>query len=447
MSISVTKSTPEVVCPSKPTPVGGFISLSSFDKSLAGFSVTSYLVFEHPIDNPAKNIKRALAEALVHYYPIAGRLASSAAGDGNGDLSIACTNEGVQFVAASASCTLADAGLVDSPFTAALATDLAVDPSPASGGGCRRRADPLLSMQVTEFSCGGFVVGTTSDHAVADGEGMAQFMTAVGELARGMPRPTVTPTRCDADSVLADTSPFVAASNRWLMGLDHDDMAFLDITVPASVIGRVRAGYLSSKRSPSDADAQISCTVVEAAMAVLWQCRARAVTTAGAGADDPDAPMPLLFAANLRRHVGVGDGYYGNCFGMQAVPATRSEITDSHVNHVVELIKRAKEKIPEMSCKAGNGGSPATTSWGAGVAGYDVFIVSSWRGVGLDAVDLGSGAPARVMWHGHRSIPSSVLCPPRRRREEDDDGVNVLARCVKQEHVDAFLGELARFNQ
>lgn len=37
--------------------------------------------------------------------------------------------------------------------------------------------DPLLLVQVTEFSCGGFVV--------ADGTGMAQFLQAVGELARG----------------------------------------------------------------------------------------------------------------------------------------------------------------------------------------------------------------------------------------------------------------------
>ena len=40
-------------------------------------------------------------------------------------------------------------------------------------------------MQVTQFACGGFVVGFRFSHAVADGLGAAKFMGAVGELARG----------------------------------------------------------------------------------------------------------------------------------------------------------------------------------------------------------------------------------------------------------------------
>lgn len=58
-----------------------------------------------------------------------------------------------------------------------------------------RRGDPLLLMQVTEFSCGGFTVAVTWNHAVADGKGMAQFLQAIGELARGMPAPSVLPRR------------------------------------------------------------------------------------------------------------------------------------------------------------------------------------------------------------------------------------------------------------
>ena len=42
-------------------------------------------------------------------------------------------------------------------------------------------------------------------------------------------------------------------------------------------------------------------------MAVLWQCRTRAVMS------DPDTPAPLIFAANVRKHAGAKRGYYGNC--------------------------------------------------------------------------------------------------------------------------------------
>jgi hypothetical protein len=74
--------------------------------------------------------------------------------------------------------------------------------------------------------------------------------------------------------------------------------------------------------------------------------------------------------------------------------------------------------------------------------GYNAFDVTSWRNLGADTVDFGSGTPARVMCRMDRMpVPHCVACLPWRK-----DGANVLARCVREEHVDAFLGELAKFN-
>lgn len=39
-----------------------------------------------------------------------------------------------------------------------------------------RPLDPLLLVQVTEFTCRGFVVAVTQNHAVANSMGFAQFM-------------------------------------------------------------------------------------------------------------------------------------------------------------------------------------------------------------------------------------------------------------------------------
>lgn len=140
---------------------------------------TSLLVFDCTIDEPVETIKRALSIALTHYCPITGRL------DGAGG--IACTDEGVTFVGPAASCALNEA-------TVALPEmDLAVCyPGP---GLLSRDADPLLLVQVTEFACSGFVVGVTSNHVVADGAGMAQFLRAVGELAREISPSSCLPVR------------------------------------------------------------------------------------------------------------------------------------------------------------------------------------------------------------------------------------------------------------
>ncbi|KAF8667548.1 hypothetical protein HU200_052748 [Digitaria exilis] len=156
---------------------------------------TALLVFE-PMGHEAVDIiKRALSKALVHYYPFVGRIVSSGAIDGD-EFSIGCTGDGVEFLPASVDNSLKEAKIFDESSgakTKALLDDLAVF-YPAGSYGFD---DPLLSLQVTEFSCGGLVLGVTWNHAIADGTGIAQFLAAVGELARGSPSPSVIPARWD----------------------------------------------------------------------------------------------------------------------------------------------------------------------------------------------------------------------------------------------------------
>jgi hypothetical protein len=223
MSVTVTKSSPVLVGPSTaPAEATSHINLSSFDMALAFFPVTSFHVFDGAIDAPAETVGRALSRALVHYFPVDG-----------GGLRIACTGEGVAFVAASADRSLADAGLLDGAPPPLDLDELAV----SLGAEGFRPSDPLLLLQVTEFACGGFVVVVTRNHAPADGTGFAQFMRTVGELARGMPRPSVLLVSCGDDS-LPELPPLVAAMEKALVTLEPRDFAYLDITVPSTCIDR-----------------------------------------------------------------------------------------------------------------------------------------------------------------------------------------------------------------
>ncbi|KAF8701677.1 hypothetical protein HU200_033443 [Digitaria exilis] len=100
--------------------------------------------------------------------------------------------EGVAFVAASADCALKDAKFIDrgGAIETKTTTTILLDELVVFYLGDRcGPTDPLLLMQVTEFSCGGFVLGVTWSHGIADGTGMAQFLQAVGELARRSPSP------------------------------------------------------------------------------------------------------------------------------------------------------------------------------------------------------------------------------------------------------------------
>uniref|UniRef100_A0A0D9XHF3 Uncharacterized protein n=1 Tax=Leersia perrieri TaxID=77586 RepID=A0A0D9XHF3_9ORYZ len=203
MRIVVSKSPAVVVRPSEPvTPATRKINLSPFDKPFSIIPINVLLAFDHSINEPVEIIRKSLSQALVHYYPIAGRFA----GDDYNDLHIDYTGNddegGVTFVAASADCTINDLlrdidGRSPDPSTALL-HELLVD-YPASMMSFSH-ADPLLLMQVTAFSCGGFVIGVTWNHGIADGFGIAQFLQAVGDLTRGMPAPAVVPVRWDTST-------------------------------------------------------------------------------------------------------------------------------------------------------------------------------------------------------------------------------------------------------
>ncbi|KAJ1265892.1 hypothetical protein BS78_08G108300 [Paspalum vaginatum] len=382
--VVVTKSSPVVVRPSELElatlpPVGDTtVALPSFDRRVPPFSVTSLLVFDRAIDKPVETIKAALSRALAHYLPIAGRLDSGAG-------IITCTDEGV-------TCDLEDA-MAAAPHQT---EDLAL----YYPGLLCRDANPLLLVQVTEFACGGFTVGVTSNHIVADGMGTAQFLHAVAEVTHGVSPPSIVPVRHwddGADYSSLTASPAISTPRSTIELEARQRLARVDVVIPSSLIGRIKAAE--------------HCTVLEAFMAVLWRCRTRAVTSHAA--DGSDRPALLNFAS---------------------------------IGQLVRLIRRAKEKVPELLLpgKPGGGGGAVppeqVSRW------YEMFNVTDWRNLGLHAVDFGSGVPARVLWHNERTaVPFCVVCPARRKGTGtgDDDGVDVSSRFLKPEHADAFLAELA----
>jgi len=110
---------------------------------------------------------------------------------------------------------------------------------------------------------------------------------------------------------------------------------------------------------------------------------------------------------------------------------------------LVGMARRAKARLADK-LKEEHGSGSAQQRLFAGGRLYDMLHVSSWRNIGFEGVDLGGGPPARVMYHsrwgGPPPFPISMVYPPCRGK----DGVNVLLVAVKEEHAEAFLGELER---
>lgn len=102
ISFNVKRSEAVIIAPAKLTP-HEVKSLSDIDDQAGLRFYSPGIHFYHAdpskvTQDPANVIKEALAKALVHYYPIAGRLRELP----NGRLVVDCTGEGAMFVEADA---------------------------------------------------------------------------------------------------------------------------------------------------------------------------------------------------------------------------------------------------------------------------------------------------------------------------------------------------------
>lgn len=121
-------------------------------------------------------LKSSLAELLVHFYPAAGRLAVGP----DGRTGIDCDDQGAEFVVASVDVSLA--GLHTTSFEPCeFFNKLA---RYAKHDVAQSHEIPLLSFQITKFTCGGLAIGYAHSHALADGQSMWHLMNSWAECAR-----------------------------------------------------------------------------------------------------------------------------------------------------------------------------------------------------------------------------------------------------------------------
>lgn len=123
----------------------------------------------------AGKMKAALAEALVPFYPMAGRLGR----DEDGRIEIDCQGQGVLFVEAETESRIDDFG----DFAPTMELKKLIPVVDYSGD---ISSFPLLVLQVTHFKCGGASLGVGMQHHVADGASGLHFINSWSDVARGL---------------------------------------------------------------------------------------------------------------------------------------------------------------------------------------------------------------------------------------------------------------------
>ncbi|KAF3340541.1 10-deacetylbaccatin III 10-O-acetyltransferase [Carex littledalei] len=415
MSYAVTKSSPVLVAPAASTPTGT-LPLSSIDCTAAVRILVDFIsVFSHG-EQAGVRIKEAFAKALVPYYPVAGRIAEPTPGVPVVD----CTGEGIWYVEATANCSLEDVNYLERPLMMQKEDILPRPPSSV------KFEDQILMAQITQFMCGGFAVGICSSHLVFDGQGIAQFLKAVGDMARGLPEPTVKPVWS------RETIP-----NPPMVPHGGPPPSFTAFNFVTSVI-EISPDIINRIKDKFTTETAKNCSTFDVITAMIFKSRVKAIKLANT------SEVRLAFVANIRyllhRVLPLSEGYYGNCIYLVGITKTSEEMNNSSLVDVITMVKDAKDDVSTKFVDWMNGGSDMHYNV---PLDYGTLMISDWSRVGLNEVDYGWGYPKHIFpYNDDMNIVGSAiyLKPPIPKQ-----GIRLMLRCVEEEHSTEFCHDLLKF--
>ncbi|KAK3417269.1 hypothetical protein EUGRSUZ_H03012 [Eucalyptus grandis] len=342
----IERSSTVMVQPECETPEGSLF-LTSIDQ-VAVVHVPSIYCFDRSDANVVDVIKQALAKVLVHYYPLAGRLAINS----RGKLVVDCQNKlGVPFVEAIADCdikNLGDVRILDGDVLGKL-----VYKEPTQD---KLEVAPLLTAQVTKFKCGGFILGVSINHCITDGISAMDFMNAWAEIARGKPLSRVP---CHDRTILSARFPPQITG-------PYDDFVQISDVSNTKVTSR--------------------CSSFVALAAFVWRARSVALNM------KLHQQTKLLFPVNFRSRLRtpLPDGYFGNAFAMPCCLCTKGELIEEPISASAERIKKAIESVTEDYIRSKIDfldmhrfeGFPTGT-----------LVINSWTSLEHGSTDFGWGEP------------------------------------------------------
>ncbi|EEF45042.1 methanol O-anthraniloyltransferase [Ricinus communis] len=428
-TFAVRRSPPELIVPARPTP-RELKKVSDIDDQEGLRFQISFVMFYRSLPSmkgrdPVEIIRKALSEALVFYYPFAGRLIEGP----NRKLIVDCNGEGILFIEADADITIEQLGDSMQPPCPCI-EELLYD-VPGSSGiiGC-----PLLLIQITRLACGGFVFAVRLNHVMSDSVGLAKFFKATGEIAKGACMPSLFPV-WQREILSARNPPQVTHKLEEYEEIKHtDDKSILTLDSPDMV---QRAFFFGPKEMRSLRRQLPShlrnCSSFEMLAACLWRCRTIAFDI------PPNEVVRLSCIMNVRGKKGLQlpDGYCGNSFIFPAVLSRAEHLCKNPLGYAVELVRKSKSKMSEEYIRSTidlmeiKGRPHYVTAWN--------LLLVDMSHVGLADVDFGWGNP---VYFGPTGSFPNISMFSRFKNSKGENGFVVpmwLPRTVMEKFQDEFL--------
>ncbi|KAF7150286.1 hypothetical protein RHSIM_Rhsim02G0205500 [Rhododendron simsii] len=279
-------------------------------------------------------IKNALSKVLVHYYPVAGRLAM----DSEGRPVVDCTGEGAVFVEAKADCGIEEIG------NDTVAMEKLVYDTPDAK---RLLEVPPLTAQVTKFK-NGFVLGICVNHFVFDGVSAMDFINHWGEIARGFPLKV---------SPFLDRS-ILRARNPPQIEFPHTEFSQIEDISNTSDLYTEEMVYESFsfdlnkleklKMAATKDGGLVKCSTFEALSAFIWRSRTQALKLH----HDQKIKLLLVVDGRSRFDPPLPEHYFGNGVVFTSAHSTAGELTEKPLSFALELVREAIQRVTDRYMKS-----------------------------------------------------------------------------------------------
>jgi hypothetical protein len=271
----------------------------------------------------------------------------------------------------------------------------------------------------------GFVVGICFSHLVFDRQGTAQFLKAVGEMARGMPEPSIKPVWVQ-DAIPNPPKP--------PLGLPPSFTAFnfekSMVEISLDSIKRIKDQVASETNQ--------KCSTFDVVTAIMFKCHVSAIDFA------PDAEVCLGFTASTRHLLSnvlpSVDGYYGSCVNPGGLTKTSQEVKEASLVEIVTTIRDAKDALSTRFLDWMSGGAKEN-HYNVSLD-YGMLVVTLWSHVGFNEVDYGFSEPSYVFTlNDDVSIVPSVVYL---KLPKSKKGIRLALQCVELQHSSVFSEELQK---
>ncbi|CAN1242244.1 Omega-hydroxypalmitate O-feruloyl transferase [Linum perenne] len=381
--LNVIRKEPTLVLPAEETHKG-FYFLSNLDQNIAVIVRTIYC-FKSPTrgnEDSAEVIKDALSKVLVHYYPLAGRLALTP----DMKLIVDCSApQGAVFVEADADCDVSGIGDITKPDPVSLGK-LVYD---IPGALNILQIPPLVAqnMQVTRFKCGGFVIGLSMNHCMFDGIGAMEFVNSWGETARG--KPLSVPPFLDRTILKARIPPKIDNPHHEFAQIEdlsnigklyeEEDMLYRSFCFDPEKLQHVKAKALEDGSLPK-------CTTFEALSAFVWKCRTQSLKLL------PNQQTKLLFAVDGRARFvpPIPQGYFGNAIVLTNSLCNAGEIVENDLSFAVKQVQEAVKMVDDGYMRSAIDYFETTRARPSLAA---TLLITTWSRLSFHTTDFGWGEP------------------------------------------------------